>query len=268
VAADACAARGLDLAAPGHATSERLAAALPGADRLGNPIDLGVRASVDDDLEAVAALLADERVDAVLVLHVELGGGDPAARLEALDEVTADATKPVLACVVGGGGELPRRPEGRVPNYSFAEAAIRALALAAERRDWLSRRLGQVPQVEGIDAEAARALAARAGEGRLGAGDAEALLRAAGIDPRASAPVRLVVDPDLGPLISAGGVHRLTPLTDVDAEELAPDAPAVRDAVVRLAALSAALPELAEVTLDPLSVTLGPAPERLRAKTW
>jgi hypothetical protein len=65
-----------------------------------------------------------------------------------------------------------------------------------------------------------------------------------------------------------GGVHRLTPLTDVDAEELAPDAPAVRDVVVRLAALSDALPELAELTLDPLSVTLGPAPERLRAKTW
>jgi hypothetical protein len=37
---------------------------------------------------------------------------------------------------------------------------------------------------------------------------------------------------------------------------------------VRLAALSDALPELAEVTLDPLSVTLGLAPERLRAKTW
>jgi acyl-CoA synthetase (NDP forming) len=268
VAADACATRGLDLATPGQATSERLAAALPAADRLGNPIDLGVRASVDDDLEAVAALLADERVDAVLVLHVELGGGDPAARLEALDEATADATKPVLACVVGGGGELPPPPEGRVPNYRFPEAAIRALALAAERRDWLSRRLGQVPRVEGIDAEAARALAARAGEGPLGAADAAALLRTAGIDPEPGTAVRLVVDPDLGPLISVGGVHRLTPLTDVDAEELAPDAPAVRDAVVRLAALSDALPELAEVTLDPLSVTLGPAPERLRAKTW
>jgi hypothetical protein len=37
---------------------------------------------------------------------------------------------------------------------------------------------------------------------------------------------------------------------------------------VRLAALSDALPQLAEVTLDPLSVTLGHAPERLRAKTW
>jgi hypothetical protein len=37
---------------------------------------------------------------------------------------------------------------------------------------------------------------------------------------------------------------------------------------VRLAALSDAVPELVEVQLDPLHVTLGPAPKSQRAKTW
>jgi acyl-CoA synthetase (NDP forming) len=268
VAADACAARGLTLAAPGEDTRERLAAALPGADRLGNPIDLGVRATIADDLAGVAALLDDEHVDAVLVLHVELGGDDPAARLQALEEATADATKPVLACVVGGGGELPRRPERRVPNYRFPEAAVRALALAADRRDWLSRPLGQAPRVDGIDVPAARAVVARAAEGRLDAADTEELLRAAGIDAAGAAGVRMVADPDLGPLIGVGGAYRLAPLSDIDTEELAGDDPAARDAVVRLAALCEAVPELAEVELDSLNVTLGPAPERQRAKTW
>jgi acyl-CoA synthetase (NDP forming)/GNAT superfamily N-acetyltransferase len=268
VAADACAARGLTLAAPGEDTRGRLAAALPGADRLGNPIDLGVRATIADDLAAVAALLEDEHVDAVLVLHVELGGDDPAARLAALEEATAEATKPVLACVVGGGGELPRRPERRVPNYRFPEAAVRALALAADRRDWLSRPLGQAPRVDGVDVPAARAVAARAGEGRLEAADAQALLAAVGIDAPGAARVRMVADPDLGPLIGVGDAYRLAPLTDVDAEELARDDAAARDAVVRLAALSEAVPELAAVELDQPSVTLGPAPERQRAKTW
>jgi acyl-CoA synthetase (NDP forming)/GNAT superfamily N-acetyltransferase len=271
VAADACAARGLELAAPGEATSARLAAALPGADRLGNPIDLGVRAPVTDDLEAIAALLDDDHVDAVLVLHVELGSGDPAARLAALEDAARGASKPVLACVVGAGGELPRRTEWRVPNYRFPEAAVRALALAADRRDWLSRPLGQAPVVEGLDLDAARALAAREGEGALGDGQARALLRAVGIEPGAM-PVRMVADPDLGPLIGVGSggdvAYRLAPLTDVDADELAPDAPALRDAVVRLAALSDAVPELVEVQLDPLQVTLGPAPKSQRAKTW
>ena len=44
VAADARRARGAALARPGEATRARLAAELPRADRLGNPIDLGVRA--------------------------------------------------------------------------------------------------------------------------------------------------------------------------------------------------------------------------------
>jgi acyl-CoA synthetase (NDP forming)/GNAT superfamily N-acetyltransferase len=268
VAADACAARGLELAAPGEATRARLAAALPGADRLGNPIDLGVRAPVSDDLAAISALLDDEHVDAVLVLHVELGAGDPAARLQELEDATRDAAKPVLACLVGAGGELPRRTRWRVPNYRFPEAAVRALALAADRRDWLSRPLGQPPVVEGVDLEAARAVAAGAGEGPLDDAAARALLSAVGIEPGGGARVRMVADPDLGPLIGVGNEWRLAPLTDVDADELAPDAPELRDAVVRVAALADAVPELAAVELEPPSVTLGPAPKRQRAKTW
>jgi acyl-CoA synthetase (NDP forming) len=268
VAADACAARGLELAAPGETTRARLAAALPGADRLGNPIDLGVRAPVADDVEAIAALLDDEHVDAVLVLHVELGAGDPAARLQALEDATSGASKPVLACVVGAGGELPRRAAWGVPNYRFPEAAVRALALAADRRDWLSRPLGQAPVVEGLDLEAARAVAADAADGSLEDGRARALLSAVGIEPGAAGGVRMVADPDLGPLIGAGREWRLAPLTDVDADELAGGEPALRDVVVRLAALADAVPELAAVELDPLSVTLGPAPQRQRAKTW
>jgi len=266
VAADACAARGLELAVLGEETSARLAAALPSADRLGNPIDLGVRAPAGDDVEAVRALLDDERVDAVLVMHVELGDGDPLARLDALDAL--EATKPIVACVVGSGGELPRRAPWTVPNYRFPEAAVRALALAADRRDWLSRPLGQALSIEGVDDDAARAVVAGAGTGVLAAGSAEALVRAAGIDPGAAAGVRMVADPDLGSLIGVGDEYRLAPLTDLDAQELAPDDAAVRDAVGRLAALSEAVPELVGARLDPLEITLGVAPKRHRAKTW
>ena len=150
---------------------------------------------------------------------------------------------------------------------------MRALALAADRRDWLSRPLGQAPVVEGLDLEAARAVAARGGEGTLGDADARALLRAVGIQPGAGAGVSMVADPDLGPLIGVGKgagevAYRLAPLSDVDADELAGDEPALRDVVVRLAALAEAVPVLTEVALDPLRVTLGPAPQRQRAKTW
>ena len=85
-------------------------------------------------------------------------------------------------------------------------------------------------------------------------------------------PARMVADPDLGPLVGVGSggdvAYRLAPLTDVDADELAPDAPVLRDVVLRLAALSEAVPELVEVELDPLQVTIGHAPKRQRAKAW
>jgi acyl-CoA synthetase (NDP forming)/GNAT superfamily N-acetyltransferase len=290
VAADAAAARGLRLARPAEATRTRLAATLPRADRLGNPIDLGVRASAADEREAVAALLDDEGVDAVLVVHVGLGGEDPDERLGALEASVDGATKPVIACVVGGDGRLPERETRRVPNYRFPEAAVRALAIAADRRDWLGRRLGQAPAAGGLDLTAAAAIVARAGEGWLGGDDTVALLRAAGLELEddtgvTDAPAVLVGavnDAELGPVVGVGpggGLawvgqspgdvsFRLAPLTDVDAEELVDgpaavraalaegdyDAAALRDVVLRLAELADGVPELAEAELDPVLV--------------
>jgi acyl-CoA synthetase (NDP forming)/GNAT superfamily N-acetyltransferase len=316
VAADAAAARGLSLARVGDATRERLARELPAADRLRNPVDLGVRAGSGDERLAVAALLADDGVDAVLVVHVGLGGDDPEERLAALERAVEDASKPVVACVVGGDGRLPERDTRRVPNYRFPEAAVRALAIAADRRAWLGRPLGQVPVLEGFDAAAAQAVVAAAGDGWLGGDETVALLGAAGLSLGApddagdavAVLVGAVNDAELGPVVGVapgGGlgwagaiagdaVFRLAPLTDVDAEELvdgppavraalhggAHDAAALRDVVLRLAALADAVPELAEAELDPVvvgaagvvvvgaRVRLAPAPEQDRAKTW
>jgi acetate---CoA ligase (ADP-forming) len=288
VAADAAAARGLWLGRPSDATRTRLAAELPDADRLGNPVDLGVRAGADEERRAVTALLEDGGVDAVLVVHFELGDEDPGARLAALEEAVAGAGKPVVACVVGPGGELPEREAWSVPNFRFPEVAVRALAIAADRRDWLGRRLGQAPALDRFDGHAAQALARSAGEGLLGDAGAAALLAAAGIvlsgggadgRPGTDVLVGAVNDPELGPVVGAGTgarrplvpgdvAFRLAPLADVDAEELvrAPaalraalsegehDAAALRDVVLRLGALADAVPELAEAELDPVCV--------------
>jgi hypothetical protein len=223
--------------------------------------------------------------------------------------------------VVGGDGSLPERETRKIPNYRFPEAAVRALAIAADRRAWLGRRLGQEPDLKGFDATGARAIVAAAGEGWLGGEETVALLRAAGLE-LAAAPVDpglgeadavavlagAVNDPEFGPVVGVapgGGlgwagpipgdaVFRLAPLTDVDAEELvdgppalraalhqgAHDAAALRDVLLRLAALADALPELAEAELDPVLVSetgvlvtgarvrLAPPPQRDRAKTW
>lgn len=295
VATDAAHARGLRLARITDRTRARLAEALPGADRVGNPIDLGVRASIDEAVEAVTALLADNEVDAVLVVHVGLDGeSDPVERLEAIEAAVEGADKPVVACVVGVNGEVPIREDAKVPNYRFPEAAVRALAVAADRRDWLSRPVGLAAPLEDVDADAARELAEQFDEGWLAGEEADALLATVGLrrDPDGTTAVGAdgtsevevlvgaVNDSELGPVVGVapgGGrplvtgdvCYRLAPLTDADADELVRgsptvhaglsvgdhDAAALRDVILRLGALADAVPELAEAELDPVRVT-------------
>jgi acyl-CoA synthetase (NDP forming)/GNAT superfamily N-acetyltransferase len=185
IASDACTTRHLELAFPGAETIARLAERLPNADRIKNPVDLGVRAPLADYVAAVGELMADDGVDAVIVLHAGRSGLERPEGLEALERATAGAEKPVVACVVGPDGRLPTRETWTIPNYRFPEAAVRALALAADRRDWLSRPLGQRPAFADVDAERAQALAAAAleelGPGWLDLARAADLLRSHGL---------------------------------------------------------------------------------------
>jgi acyl-CoA synthetase (NDP forming) len=185
IASDACTTRRLDLAVPSAATIARLAERLPDADRITNPVDLGVRAPLEDYLAAVAELMADDGVDAAIVLHAGRSGLERPEGLDALEAATAGAEKPVVACIVGPDGRLAERERWTVPNYRFPEAAVRALGLAADRRDWLSRPLGQRPHFDDVDAERAQAIAAaaleRAGGGWLDREPAAELLATHGV---------------------------------------------------------------------------------------
>ncbi|MBX5441862.1 MAG: GNAT family N-acetyltransferase [Solirubrobacteraceae bacterium] len=196
LAADACLSRGLTIAPLAGATSAAIAAAVPHADRTTNPVDLGISATPEDMRAALAAVLADEGVDAAIVLSVDLAGVSPDEMLAALEPEPAPQsdgvpdpparTKPVAASVVRADGRMAEA-RGTVPNFRFPEACAQVLALAADRRDWLSRPMGQRPSIPGLDAEAARrrVLDALDGAGSddlwLGPEDVSALLAAYGI---------------------------------------------------------------------------------------
>jgi acyl-CoA synthetase (NDP forming) len=75
-----------------------------------------------------------------------------------------------------------------VPNFLFPDSCAHVLALAAHRRSWLSRRLGQRPRYEDVDSGAARDLIASLLDGEnadgdhwLPAIDAESLIATHGI---------------------------------------------------------------------------------------
>ena len=64
----------------------------------------------------------------------------------------------MVACVVSAGGELPTGRSMAVPNYRFPEYCADVLARAAERREWLSRPVGEPPRYDDLDPAAARRL--------------------------------------------------------------------------------------------------------------
>ncbi|MCU4183662.1 bifunctional GNAT family N-acetyltransferase/acetate--CoA ligase family protein [Acidiferrimicrobium sp. IK] len=160
VAADACDAAGLDVVALASSTLERLRALLPSRSPVGNPLGLPPDAQPHDFEAAITAVLTDPGIDSVIALYTS----PLAAPLEDVNRAigTASATapdKPVLACVLGRRGLLETAPGGRrVPSFAFPEAAARALGAVAAYSTWRIAGQGEVPELDGVDAERGRAV--------------------------------------------------------------------------------------------------------------
>ena len=172
--ADACAAAGLDA---------------------GGTVDVGPDADVPTFMAGVREAI--DRADALVAVFAPALAtpGDDYAR--ALAEIAATSRVPVLSTFLGTEGvpaPLRRfsddRPgeavRGSVPSYPTPERAVRALAAAIRYAAWRRRPTGALPQLDGIDPAAARAiveqaLATDAGGRRLTSDESSRLLAAYGL---------------------------------------------------------------------------------------
>jgi acetate---CoA ligase (ADP-forming) len=149
MAADACEGRHLTLATLSPHAGEALRAILPGAAAVGNPIDMLAGASAETYEQALQIVLADEGVDAVLALFVPPLVTDPTQVARAIQRVAREATKPIVACLIGTHG-IPEARQilraAHVPVYGFPEGAVLALARAMTYGRWLQRPPGSVPR--------------------------------------------------------------------------------------------------------------------------
>jgi acetyl coenzyme A synthetase (ADP forming)-like protein len=189
--ADACESEKLVLPELSEATRARVQALVPTAASVSNPVDLGATASADDFRLALAPLLSDAAVDAVVVIFVSAGVVDANAVAAGIAAARASTPhgrdKPLLACWLGRRGipEAFRTVAENVPSYRFPESAARALARAVERSTWLRQPEGDVPRFDDVDAAAGRAIVAsalaRRGAGWLTPDENESLLAAFGI---------------------------------------------------------------------------------------
>ena len=176
LAADACATRGLEIREASEAQ---------------NPMLVGITAGPNEYAASIRELLGDAGIDALMVFYIEFYDGDPEAVLEAISAVSARQPKPVVASVLRSDGRLPARTGTGVPNFRFPESCPAVLARAAERREWLSRPLGEPPHYRDLDGPAARVVIAsfldrEPAGGWLSLAEAEALLATHGIPVSAS----------------------------------------------------------------------------------
>jgi acetyl coenzyme A synthetase (ADP forming)-like protein len=183
LAADACEARGLTLAMLAEATTRELRSFLPAEASVGNPVDMIASATAEQYRRAIDLLLADESVDALLVIYIPVMPKDAEAVANVISETsTLTRGKPMVANFMGASDWATRLSP--IPSFPFPERAASALARAARHAEWRRKPVGTHAKFDDADPHAARAIVDRAlgeGGGWLTSDDCAALLRAAHI---------------------------------------------------------------------------------------
>jgi acetyl coenzyme A synthetase (ADP forming)-like protein len=185
--ADACAGAGLRVAPLTEATRRVLAAQLPPAAAVANPVDMLAAASGADFRRTIENVAADPGVDAVIAIFLQaLPGRGARDVLRAVRAAARRATVPVLAVVMTAVPEdrADASDAPHVPVYATPEHAARALGHTARHAANRRRRAPDAQPPQGIDSDRAAAVIAHAlgaQPGWLSFEDTTAVLEAYGL---------------------------------------------------------------------------------------
>jgi acyl-CoA synthetase (NDP forming)/GNAT superfamily N-acetyltransferase len=139
LAADACEANGLHVSELDESTKTALRGCLVDAAATSNPVDLTADGTCEALERALEIVLADEAVDAVIVVVTEvlaLSGDDARVAVEA---VAPRFDKPIVACVLGAAPSGHEPAIGRVAEIPSPERAASALAHLCRYAEWRNR---------------------------------------------------------------------------------------------------------------------------------
>ena len=166
-AADALEANGMALASLGEPTRAALSRLLPLAASLVNPVDMLASAGPEQYAGCLRILLDDPDVHSALVILPPPPMHTAGAVAKALIPVIHAAEKPVVLALMGERliqEAVEHFRAARVPEYRFPERAASALAVLAQRAEFLERPDQPSPDLPGLDKQAAR-LALQTGSG-------------------------------------------------------------------------------------------------------
>lgn len=164
LATDACASAGLEVPELSATTQAALRAVVDPIAAVANPVDLVASATPHVYTQALDIVLADEAVDAAIVICTPTFAASPPLIAEVLRHSAAATDKPMVGCFLAWPSLSPllRREHGDetatgVPAFSSPEPAARALARAASYASWRARPPGTVPDLDRFDGDRARA---------------------------------------------------------------------------------------------------------------
>ncbi len=174
LAADACAGAGLAVLELSAATRTALADLLGPNASVRNPVDMLATAGADDYEQALRIVLADDSVDAVIVIYTDPMISEPAAIIEAVRRAASSTDKTMVACFLArdlppaialdpvdvtenaDGAKISNRSHRAVPVFPFPESPAVALGHIARLATWRSRPAGTVVVPDGYDQGAVR----------------------------------------------------------------------------------------------------------------
>ncbi len=181
---DAIELSGMKMADLSDSARDQMAANLPDAASVKNPVDVLGDALADRYKMAIDLAVADENTDAVIVVLTPQAMTDAVGTAQAV--IDAAGKKPVLCCFMGGidisaGCDL--LVSNGVPNYTSPERAVGALKAMVDYAQWREKPARSVPALD-VDTAGAQAII----DAHLAAGDlqvnepnAKAIFRAYGI---------------------------------------------------------------------------------------
>jgi acetyl coenzyme A synthetase (ADP forming)-like protein len=141
IAADALEVNGLHMADLSDKTEKMLAAMLPPAASVHNPIDMLASASPSQYADCLQTLLADSNVDAALVILPPPPMYHTEEVADVLIPIIHKSKKPILVALLGS--ELTKEAarhfqRADIPTYTFPEKAASALGILAKRTEFLN----------------------------------------------------------------------------------------------------------------------------------
>ncbi len=151
IAADALEKAGLRLAALSTATREALAAQLPPAANVKNPVDMLASASPNQYAACFRLLINDPGVDAVLLILPPPPMYTAESVAEAVIPIIRSTSKPTVIALLGSRGiavASERFAHAQVATYPFPERAASALGILVRRADFLKTIVPSAPRSE------------------------------------------------------------------------------------------------------------------------